>query len=92
MSSESATDCPHNGDEDQPLLSITGAELTPEELAAVSAVVGKLADADSQENPDAGSTGPADRRLQRRRSLSFNRLGLWGRPGPESWKNAGGLG
>ncbi len=80
-----------NDEDEQPLLEITGAELTEEELAAVAAVVGKLASAEPQQNHDAGSTGPRDRRLQRRRSLSFNRLGLWGRPGPDSWKNAGGL-
>lgn len=81
---------PSNGEE-QPALEISGAELTAEELAAVAAVVGKLAAAGPEENADAGSTGPRDRRLQRRRSLSSNRLGLWGRPGPDSWKNAGGL-
>lgn len=81
---------PHD-DEECPLLTVSGAELTAEELAAVATVVGKLASVEPQQNHDAGSTGPRDRRLQRRRSLSFNRLGLWGRPGPDSWKNAGGL-
>ena len=80
-----------NNEDEQPLLTVSGAELTEEELAAVSAVVGKLAAAGPLQDNDAGSTGPRDRRLQRRRSLSFNRLGLWGRPGPDSWKSAGGL-
>ncbi len=95
LPSENARKRPHNDEEADkdaaPVLEIAGAELTPEELAAVAAVVGKLAAAGPEENSDAGSTGPRDRRLQRRRSLSFNRLGMWGRPGPDSWKNAGGL-
>ena len=78
-------------EEEQPLLTVSGAELTEEELAAVSAVVGKLAATGPLQDNDAGGTGPRDRRMQRRRSLSVNRLGLWGRPGPDSWKSAGGL-
>ncbi|WP_146341033.1 hypothetical protein [Nesterenkonia sp. NBAIMH1] len=74
---------------DEPQLSITGAQLSYEETAAVVSVIASLAGADSDENGDAGQTGPRDRRLQRRRSLTFSRIGLWGRPGPESWRSAG---
>ncbi|GAB3841521.1 hypothetical protein [Nesterenkonia populi] len=76
---------------DGPELSMRGAELSAEETAAVVTVISALAGAKSGEHDDAGQTGPRDRRLQRRRSLTFSRIGLWGRPGTDSWKNAGGL-
>ncbi|WP_258933866.1 hypothetical protein [Nesterenkonia pannonica] len=63
---------------DEPQLSITGAQLSYEETAAVVSVIASLAGADSDENGDAYQTGPRDRRLQRRRSLTFSRIGLWG--------------
>lgn len=67
-------------------LDVSGAALADEELAAVTAVLGTLAAAAENSNNGAGSAGPTDRTLQRRR-----RLGLWGRPGPDSWKHAAGL-
>ncbi|EXF26220.1 hypothetical protein BG28_01335 [Nesterenkonia sp. AN1] len=67
-------------------LQLAGGSLTDEELAAVTAVLGTLAGSSGVEHSGAGSAGPSDRTLQRRR-----RLGLWGRPGPDSWKHAAGL-
>ncbi|MBE1515491.1 acyl-CoA carboxylase subunit epsilon [Nesterenkonia halotolerans] len=67
-------------------LDVSGATLADEELAAVTAVLGTLAAAAEESDNGAGSAGPTDRTLQRRR-----RLGLWGRPGPDSWKHAAGL-
>ncbi|MBO0594120.1 hypothetical protein I2485_02750 [Nesterenkonia sp. E16_7] len=67
-------------------LQLAGGSLTDEELAAVTAVLGTLAGSPEVEHNGAGSAGPSDRTLQRRR-----RLGLWGRPGPDSWKHAAGL-
>ncbi|MCH8560468.1 hypothetical protein LTH96_08650 [Nesterenkonia sp. LB17] len=67
-------------------LQMAGGTLNDEELAAVTAVLGTLAGASEVEHNGAGSAGPSDRTLQRRR-----RLGLWGRPGPDSWKHAAGL-
>ncbi|MGJ9372908.1 acyl-CoA carboxylase epsilon subunit [Nesterenkonia sp. CF4.4] len=67
-------------------LQMAGGTLSDEELAAVTALLGTLAGASGTEGNGAGSAGPTDRTLQRRR-----RLGLWGRPGPDSWKHAAGL-
>lgn len=67
-------------------LQLAGGILDDEELAAVTAVLGTLAGASGTEDNGAGTAGPSDRTLQRRR-----RLGLWGRPGPDSWKHAAGL-
>lgn len=67
-------------------LHVAGTALNDEELAAVTAVLGTLAAAADAESSGAGSTGPKDRTLQRRRQL-----GLWGRPGADSWKHAAGL-
>lgn len=67
-------------------LHLAGTTLNDEELAAVTAVLGTLAAAADAESSGAGSTGPKDRTLQRRRQL-----GLWGRPGADSWKHAAGL-
>lgn len=67
-------------------LQLAGGSLTEEELAAVTALLGTLAGAAETQDTGAGSTGPKDRTLQRRR-----RLGLWGRPGPDSWRHAAGL-
>ncbi len=76
---EGQTDAPSD-------LDVSGTTLEDEELAAVTAVLGMLAAAAEGSNNGAGSAGPTDRTLQRRR-----RLGLWGRPGPDSWKHAAGL-
>lgn len=63
-------------------LTIRG-NLTPEETAALTAVVQAAAlQAQQADGTDASSD---DRTLDRRR-----RLGLWDRPGPGSWKNAAG--
>lgn len=71
---------------ERPVLQVGGTPLSTEELAAVTAVIGRLATAEPVEDDGAGSTGPRDRTLQRRRHL-----GLWGRPGPDSWQHAAGL-
>lgn len=71
--------------EEPAVLQLSGTPLTSEELAAVAAVGGKLANAEPTQPPEAGSTGPYDRTLLRRR-----RLGLWGRPGQDSWQHAAG--
>ncbi|MDS2172051.1 hypothetical protein [Nesterenkonia sp. CL21] len=81
------TQDPTEGDSPEtPVLQLTGTPLGAEELAAVAAVVGRLATAEPVEDADAGGTGPRDRTLQRRRHL-----GLWGRPGTDSWQHAAGL-
>ena len=67
-------------------LQLGGVTLDEEELAAVTAVLGTLAGASEVVDSGAGTAGPSDRTLQRRRQL-----GLWGRPGPDSWKHAAGL-
>ncbi|GAA1146337.1 acyl-CoA carboxylase epsilon subunit [Nesterenkonia lutea] len=67
-------------------LDLRGAGLADEELAAVTALLGTLSASAEAEDSGAGTAGPADRTLQRRR-----RLGLWGRPGADSWKHAAGL-
>ena len=67
-------------------LQMAGGTLSDEELAAVTALLGTLAGASGTDGNGAGTAGPSDRTLQRRR-----RLGLWGRPGPGSWKHAAGL-
>lgn len=67
-------------------LQFSGTHLEPEELAALTAIIGKLATAEPVENSQAGGAGPQDRTLLRRR-----RLGLWGRPGLDSWQHAAGL-
>lgn len=72
--------------EEAPLLRIGGTPLTEEEQAAVAAVVGRLAGAEPTVETDHGRAGPRDRTLERRR-----RLGLWPRPGTDSWLQAGGL-
>ncbi|GAA3284149.1 hypothetical protein [Nesterenkonia halobia] len=72
--------------EEAPLLRIDGTPLTEEEQAAVAAVVGRLAGAEPAVGTDHGRAGPRDRTLERRR-----RLGLWPRPGTDSWLQAGGL-
>ncbi|GAB3179972.1 hypothetical protein GCM10027060_08740 [Nesterenkonia halophila] len=72
--------------EEAPLLRIDGTPLTEEEQAAVAAVVGRLAGAEPAVETDHGRAGPRDRTLERRR-----RLGLWPRPGTDSWLQAGGL-
>lgn len=67
-------------------LEVAGARLDEDELAALTALIGRLASAEPESGDGAGTTGPHDRTLQRRR-----RLGLWGRPGPDSWQHAAGL-
>lgn len=75
------------GETQDPLLSVKGAQLSPEELAAVTSLLAKLASSEAPGNDGgAGTAGPADRTLQRRR-----RLGLWGRPGAGSWRHAAGM-
>ncbi|WP_157983872.1 hypothetical protein [Nesterenkonia muleiensis] len=72
-------------------LGVRGTELSEEESAALVAVLAQLASAEPAGN-DAGGTGPADRTLQRKHRLDSDQHGLWGRPGPASWKQAtGGL-
>lgn len=71
-------------------LPVHGAELNTEEAAALVAVLAKLSAAEPETNEDAGSTGPADRTVQRRHRLQASRHGLWGRPGPTSWYRAAG--
>ena len=73
-------------DTDAADLQMAGGTLTDEELAAVTALLGTLAGDSGADGNGAGTAGPSDRTLQRRR-----RLGLWGRPGPDSWKHAAGL-
>lgn len=77
---------PEDTAEERPLLQFAGTPLDAEELAAVAAVIGRIAAAEPVEPGDAGGTGPRDRTLQRRRHL-----GLWGRPGLDSWQHAAGL-
>ena len=72
--------------ENVPPLEIRGAELSHDELVALLSLLGSLR-TDEDEGPHgAGSTGPNDRTLQRRRHL-----GLWGRPGADSWFQEAGL-
>ncbi|GAB3191528.1 hypothetical protein [Nesterenkonia suensis] len=72
--------------EERPVLQVSGTPLSSEELAAVAAVIGRLATAEPVADDGVGGTGPRDRTLQRRRHL-----GLWGRPGRDSWQHAAGL-
>ncbi|GAA1180883.1 MULTISPECIES: hypothetical protein [Nesterenkonia] len=72
--------------QEQAVLQVGGTPLSIEELAAVTAVIGRLATAEPVADVSAGTTGPRDRTLQRRRHL-----GLWGRPGTDSWQHAAGL-
>lgn len=80
---------PDGAETDAVQLSMAGAELSEEEAAAVVTVISRLAAAETQDN-DAGSTGPADRTVQRRHGLERSAHGLWGRPGTDSWKRAAG--
>lgn len=75
-----------SGTHEAPVLEISGARLDEDELAALTAMIGQLASAEPVAGDGAGTPGPWDRTLQRRR-----RLGLWGRPGPDSWQHAAGL-
>lgn len=84
--SEAESDAEDPTDPESSDLQLAGGSLTDEELAAVTAVLGTLVGSSEAEHTGAGSAGPSDRTLQRRR-----RLGLWGRPGPDSWKHAAGL-
>ncbi|NLS09127.1 hypothetical protein HGQ17_03725 [Nesterenkonia sp. MY13] len=70
-------------------LQIRGPELSPEETAAVVAVLGRLA-ATEPVHTDAGGTGPLNRALQRKHRLDNDQHGLWGRPGSSSWNQASG--
>jgi hypothetical protein len=69
-----------------PPLDISGAQLSEDELVALLTILGSLQTDEHQGSHGVGSTGPSDRTLQRRRHL-----GLWGRPGADSWTQAAGL-
>lgn len=69
---------------DNPELVVKGT-LDDEETAALAAVLQAMAvQAEQSRREDAGRSD-ADRTLDRRR-----RLGLWARPGSDSWKHAAG--
>ncbi|MBB4734657.1 hypothetical protein HDA30_000165 [Micrococcus cohnii] len=73
-------------------LRISGAQLEPEEMAALTALLAQLPNTDEQAaaaspRERVSPRGPRgiDRTLERRR-----RLGLWARPGAGQWRDAAG--
>ncbi|GAA1809772.1 hypothetical protein [Nesterenkonia flava] len=71
-------------------LRMRGADLSAEEVAAVVAVISRLAAQAEEQDDDAGTTGPRDRASLRHQRMTQNHHGLWGRPGTSSWRMASG--
>lgn len=69
-------------------LGVRGCLLDDQETAALVAVLARLAAAEPVSS-DAGSTGPADRTMQRHKHMLLDQHGIWGRPG--SWRATGGM-
>lgn len=74
----------HPGPEAEPVVVIRG-NLDAEETAALTAVLQALAVQAEHHRREAAGRDDPDRTLDRRR-----RLGLWARPGSDSWRHSAG--
>lgn len=87
-----AEDCfdDHDGEDDSrdaaADLVLGGTELSDDELAALLAVIGRLAGSDAVNDRGQGTAGPTNRARYRRR-----RLGLHERHGADAWQFAAGV-
>lgn len=66
-------------------LEMQGAQLEPEEMAALAAVLAQLRAQDAARAAQPPSRAVPDRTLHRRRDL-----GLWSRPGAGQWRRSAG--
>ncbi|MDR8019887.1 acyl-CoA carboxylase epsilon subunit [Nesterenkonia aerolata] len=73
-------------DETSTTLPLRGTELSDDELAALLAVIGRLAGSEAVKDRGQGTAGPTNRARYRRR-----RLGLHERHGADAWQFAAGV-
>ena len=88
MSAAQQAPHPGEGQEENDPVRLDGAQLEPEEMAALTAVLAQMRAQGSTAVPQAGRHGRMrrpDRTLLRRGDL-----GLWARPGQDQWRRAAG--
>lgn len=88
MSTAQHTPRPGGEQEEPDPVRLDGAQLEPEEMAALTAVLAQMRAQGATAVPQAGRQG----RLRRpdRTLLRRGDLGLWARPGEGEWRRAGG--
>ena len=88
MSTPEQAPRPDGEQEETEAVRLDGAQLEPEEMAALTAVLAQMRAQGGTEVPQAGRHGRMrrpDRTLLRRGDL-----GLWARPGQDQWRRAAG--
>ncbi|CAM3921226.1 hypothetical protein E4A47_04105 [Micrococcus flavus] len=88
MSAAQQAPHPGEGQEENDPVRLDGAQLEPEEMAALTAVLAQMRAQGATAVPQAGRHGRMrrpDRTLLRRGDL-----GLWARPGQDQWRRAAG--
>ena len=88
MSAAQQVPQPGDGQEENEAVRLDGAQLEPEEMAALTAILAQMRAQGGTEVPQTGRHGRMrrpDRTLLRRGDL-----GLWARPGEDQWRRTGG--